>query len=274
MKEIGLEELKSLQLEMLQKIHKFCVSNGIHYSLAAGTLLGAIRHKGYIPWDDDIDILMPRPDYERFLNSFNGYYPNLLVVAPELNWRFYAPYANVYDNRTILVEERLDHRGNDIGVKIDVFPIDGVPSDNTEYILFSKKMKETLRKIALKKWTRSNFIMTFKKDKIGFIVSLFNRLGICCKSYETLQKEYHELAVSHTFDNSEYVENIVYNTTHKFWRIERSCFDEYIEVPFENYIFNSIKGFDKYLIVSYGDYMQLPPEEQRTPHHGFTAYWK
>ena len=89
MKAILPEELNVIQLDILDDIHQFCVNNNIRYSLAFGSLIGAIRHHGYIPWDDDIDIMMPRPDYDVFINSFNGAYKHLVVAAPELDWNYY-----------------------------------------------------------------------------------------------------------------------------------------------------------------------------------------
>lgn len=124
-KEITMEELRAIQLDILDKIHAFCTEHGIRYSLGGGTLLGAVRHKGYIPWDDDIDIMLPRPDYERFLKEFDGKYA-------ELNLQHYGndntcciPFAKVYDNRTVLIEKLQKS-----GIYIDVFPIDGLPEES------------------------------------------------------------------------------------------------------------------------------------------------
>ncbi len=141
MKEIEIEELKRLQVDMLKCIDDFCVSNGIKYSLSSGTLIGAVRHQGYIPWDDDIDIMMLRDDYDRFVQMFNGSYSHLSLLAPELDWGYYAPYANVFDNRTLLQEGNNGHRGMQLGVKIDIFPIDFVAVDEFTY-------KKDLQKVA------------------------------------------------------------------------------------------------------------------------------
>ena len=100
-----------MQVDILAAVDKFCEQNNIRYSLSSGTLIGAIRHNGYIPWDDDIDLMMPRADYDRFISTFNGVVEHLSVMAPELNANYYAPYANVYDNRTHLNEGCNGHRG-------------------------------------------------------------------------------------------------------------------------------------------------------------------
>ena len=132
MKEISIEELKDLQTGIAVMVHDFCQEHGIRYFLGYGSLIGAVRHKGYIPWDEDIDLGMPRPDYERFIHTFPGAYPDLKVFAPELDPGYYAPYANVCLEGTLLVEQNLSHHGREIGVKVDIFPIDGAPSDDAE----------------------------------------------------------------------------------------------------------------------------------------------
>lgn len=127
-KEIMLEELREIQLQMMDKIHEFCESHNIRYSLGGGTLLGAVRHKGYIPWDDDIDIMLPRPDYDRFIREFEGAYKDLNIQHLGNDDTCCIPFAKVYDNRTVLIEK---HQRS--GVYIDVFPVDGLPEE--QYIL-------------------------------------------------------------------------------------------------------------------------------------------
>ena len=102
MREIKFEELKNLQLDILLSVHDFCMKNGIEYSLAAGTLIGAIRHKGYIPWDDDIDISMPRPDYDKFICTFNQPNNYYQVIAMSNDREYGFPFAKVHDTRTFV----------------------------------------------------------------------------------------------------------------------------------------------------------------------------
>ena len=124
MKRVTPEELKTIQLDLLQKTADFCEQNGLRYFLCGGTLLGAIRHKGYIPWDDDIDIAMPRPDYDRFCMTFNQ--PNSVYRVKSLftHPNYICAFAKVYDNRTLLKE--LHYKGIHFGVYIDILPVDGV----------------------------------------------------------------------------------------------------------------------------------------------------
>lgn len=267
MKEITNEELKVLQLDILAKVDEFCRKNNISYTLIFGTLIGAIRHKGYIPWDDDIDIAMPRPSYDRFLETFNGYDTYLYVIAPETNINYYAPYANVCDRRTILYEGYNGHRGIEVGVKIDIFPIDGTPEDETEYVKRTMLLDDY------------RTIMRWKRNKLQFynlkllLITIAKKLKYSLYSYESLQNKILTEERKYPFSNSKYVDNVafpVYSNT----RLPKCCFDKYIDVHFENKLFMVIESYDEYLTKVYGDYMQLPPEEKRIPHHGFTAYWK
>ncbi|MFR5682857.1 MAG: phosphorylcholine transferase LicD [Clostridia bacterium] len=128
---MSLEEIKSIQLDILSQVANYCDRNGLRYFLAYGTLLGAVRHKGYIPWDDDIDIMMPRPDYMQFINSFNNEKCALRVGSHYLDKNYPYVIAKVYDTST-LCKENIDVEYS-IGINIDVFPIDGLPETERSF---------------------------------------------------------------------------------------------------------------------------------------------
>ena len=146
MQEISTEELKKIQLDILDEVTKFCEQKNIRMSLGYGTLLGAIRHKGYIPWDDDVDILMPYPDYKRFLKEFVGYKDNLIVqyMGNDSSYRF--TFAKVYDNRTLLLEKTIR-----TGVYIDIYPVIGFPKEREDFEAFVSEFRSLYR--PLKKMT-------------------------------------------------------------------------------------------------------------------------
>lgn len=272
MKEISFDEIKILQLEILRDIDSFCINNGIKYSLAYGTLIGAVRHKGYIPWDDDIDIMMPRKDYERFINTFNGTFKHLTVLSPEINPNYYAPYANVYDNRTYLTEGCNGHRGMQIGVKIDVFPIDGV-SENTQVYERDMRLIAKLNNIMYIKRITNLLKSGFEFKRVIAVCAY--KLLFCLLSYKVLQNRIMSIVNRQNASNSDYVDNIVFNPYIK----RRTCFNKsvlesYQRVYFEGFEFNIITDYDSVLKGIYGDYMQLPPVKNRVAHHDFKAYWK
>lgn len=265
MKEIGIEELKKLQLDILIKIRDFCDHKGIMYYLAYGTLLGAVRHKGYIPWDDDIDIMMPRADYNRFLREFNGFYKELEVRAPELDLSYYAPYANVMDNRTLLVEPTLRH--NDIGVKVDIFPIDNVPDEKKLYENICKR-SGILNRIRHSKIVNLNYYTGVKKLK--FFVKKMMSLH---KSLEKVQKGLIELGNTYNNMSCEFVDCITFITI-KNRKFPKKCIEGFEYVIFEKEKFKAPNDYGICLTALFGNYMQLPPEEKRIAHHNFQAYWK
>jgi len=268
MKEISSDQLKKLQVEMLKKIHGFCEEKELCYFLAYGTLIGAIRHKGYIPWDDDIDIMMPRKDYNKFINTFNGFYSELKVFSPELNIDYYAPYTNVVNTNTVLVERSTLHRGFEMGVKIDVFPIDTVPQDLEEYNLFSNRL-ESFNDILRWKRSRIRFNSYYKST----IILIINKIKYCFVKYRTIQKEIIKTIDLEKKSNSVFVDNAVF-PVYKKKRFNKDLISSIVKVEFEGETFNAPVGYDKILRIIYGDYMTLPPEEKRIPHHGFTAFWK
>lgn len=265
MKEINLEELKLLQLEILYKIDIFCKKNNIKYFLSAGSLIGAVRHGGYIPWDDDIDIMMLRTDYDKFIQSFNGYYEYLVVDAPELNWNYYAPYANIFDNRTILDEGYNGHRGQNIGVKIDLFPYDNLPESD---IIYKITQWIVLRLNSLLGLKRS--LMPFKKLSIK---KQIGKMLFCWLPYSIIQRFIHTIAVSNMHSVNSDVFLRTFDIT-KLMRAPKELFDTAIYMKFENNMFPVPVGYDEFLRIRFGNYMQLPPMEQRIAHHNFKVYWK
>lgn len=271
MKELSITELKQVQLDILLKVDEFCKKNNIEYFLDFGTALGAVRHKGYIPWDDDIDIGLTRPNYERLVHSFNGFDDNLQLFAPELDLNYYATYANICDKRTILDEGANGHRGFELGVKIDVFPIDGTSSSASKSMCRHRFMR-----IVDNVMSRKRRIMPYvwKTDKVKFCTCIIVRFLTCLIDYKNMQRIVRRIALRYSFDESDYACDIVNPAYRKVARCQRGVFDECMDIVFEGYSVRILKRYDEYLKAIYGDYMQLPPEDQRIPHHGFTAYWK
>ena len=147
MQELTLKELQEASLSILVDVHNFCVKNNIKYSIDYGTLIGALRHKGFIPWDDDVDIVMPRPDYERFCNSFNSNNYQLIYYGNDST--AFAAFARVVDCNKTHYETERPWTKQESGVWIDIFPIDAVEADSKIYAKRYKKLKK-MSKIAYK----------------------------------------------------------------------------------------------------------------------------
>lgn len=263
---ISLEELKILQMDVLQAIDEFCTEHNIRYSMACGTLLGAIRHKGYIPWDDDIDIYVPRDDYQKLISiypdSIRSHY-KLASIERNKNWEL--PYAKVYDDRTIMKENAsLKIR---IGVNIDIFPVDDVPSGK-EWEKFDKIRRRliifyslmTVRVNRSRTWSK-NLVIVFSK-----IVGLFLPPRFWAKRINILSQRNNGKGYKDMF---ECCQGLLQKKP-----FPKSLFNNIIYIPFEDRRFKAFEKSDIYLKNGFGDYMKLPPEEKRVSHHGFHAYWK
>lgn len=265
MKEINLKELRVIQLDILQNVHDFCVKHDIHYSLAYGTLLGAVRHKGYIPWDDDIDIAMLRPDYEKFMREYKDEVYRFCECR--LDKDIHIGFGKVEDTRTII-----DEGGNtkNLGVTIDVFPIDDLCDSYEDSLKYfnSFKWNWLIRKAKyrelsiVKKWWKKVVVLSLK--------FLFLPWSSHTLTLKNIQK-----VIQKVNPHSKYVGLICDVNASKIEIVERKIWSEFQLVTFEDRQFYAVKDTDAYLSHEYGDYMKLPPKEQQVPKHDFNAiYWR
>lgn len=263
MKEINVNEMKKIQLEILQCVARYCDENDLQYFLAYGTLIGAIRHKGFIPWDDDIDIAMTRPDYEKFISGFNGTIQNISVYSTELDHNFPYSYAKVSNDNTVLIEN--SGLKCQIGVNIDLFPIDGIPLDDKLTI----KKQMFYRNLLDIKTVKVNSERNLLKNTI----LILGKIALFWSSVKGINLKMIETAKKYSFENEEYCCAIAFGSSADKV-LPKEYFKETIQTLFEGHVFTTAKYYHEWLTGIYGDYMQLPPEEEQTSHHDFKAYLK
>ncbi len=267
MKQITPSEAKKIELDILRYVHKICTENNIRYWVCGGTLIGAVRHNGFIPWDDDVDINMPRPDFERF-KKIAGSSRYKLLTAENDNY-FYAA-AKLVDTKTVLSENNFVGEIEELGVYLDIFPLDGLP-DN-----INKAKKEfRKRKIAA---GRFRMFYTNGPDMSDGLLKYIYRYIRWIKDKKItginkLQKKLLELELKYDYDSSELVCSI--GGRYKYKEIyPKRFFESVITHKFEDTEVNIPSGYKDFLTQMYGDYMKLPPKEQQVSNHDFTAFWK
>lgn len=271
MTEINLEKLKALELELLKQFHDICIDENLRYSLGGGTLLGAVRHKGFIPWDDDIDVMMPRPDYEKFIDYCKNHNTPFAVKSHETDKTYVDLSAKIYNPDTILIDSDIAGSNDGIGVFIDLFIIDGLGNTKKQAVKAFRATsfkRELLVAAQWKKFFRSK-TRAFYYEPIRFAMFLLSRCIDSDKIFCKIEKKYKKI----NFDSVNYAAAV--GGSYREREIHQTrLFTEFIDLPFENYEFKGIADYDTYLKSNYGDYMALPPANKRIAHHTFKAYYK
>ena len=261
MKRLNLEEIKQVELSMLLVVDEFCKKNKIRYYLIGGSLLGAVRHKGFIPWDDDIDIGMPRPDFERFVRIAPDYFRsrNLSVQYGDgENSECLYPYCQIWDLNT-----RIKRKYTNLSkyLWLDILVIDGLPEDDHEVVQIYKDCHFYSQIIQMANTVLGEGTTFFRKCAKYILKPLARLYG----DRRALRKII-AIAKKNDYEKSKYVGVVTGGLYGAGERMLKSEFEIPVAVEFEGHTFQACSCWDSYLTGIYGDYMQLPPPEKRKIH--------
>lgn len=267
MREIKRDELKMVQMDVLSAVHRFCLTHKIKYSLGCGTMLGCVRHHGYIPWDDDIDIYMLRSDYNKLIKEF----PDLLeghyrFVTMERDDKWNRAYGKIFDTRTIMKEKASECY--ELGVNIDIFPIDNVPDDDQVWLQYNKWRRRLLHVYEMK-------VTSFRKGRSlsKNVFLALSKLLLLPFSSRFLAKWIQKRAMRYDIVTT----NRVFECCQGLYQkhpFRKDLFNNIVMMPFEDREYMAFADFDEYLTNGFGNWQQLPPKEKRISHHAFKAWWR
>lgn len=270
MKEVTLNDMKTITIDGLKYLKAICDNNNITYFLAYGTLLGAVRHKGYIPWDDDIDIWVYRKDYYKLIKIlFEQNNSDWEIVSNQTHKGYLFEWAKLSHKKTMITPSRFVS-GLIYGVSIDIFPIDKASIFETENQIKTTilKYKKQFIRITSKYRGFTNACKT--KCSIYKHQAFFKISTILLGPYSRWIRHYDAKLIALDNGKSIFLFDIQLPTV----IFPSEWFNETIDLEFENEFYKAPKEFDKVLTATYGDYMKLPPEEKRVTHHFYKAYYK
>jgi len=265
--------IQKLILKLMVQFHKICEKYHLVYNLCDGSLLGAVRHKGFIPWDDDMDVCMPRDDYEKFIKIAKTEYANQFdtIVAGDDGCIY--PFAKICMKDTVVYEAGIREKYS-LGLWLDIFPVDGYPGDSMEQ---KKSIKPKLtwmsRKLNFAAGSILHPVTSQDKYKLFFLIikSFFN---FCFRplNIEKLVREYDNIATKYKVENCDEV--ISWCDEGEKNIILKNIFFDRVLYDFEEYKFLSVRDYDSWLTRIYGDYMTPPPPEKRVSAHGYELFVK
>lgn len=266
MKELSLQELKDVELDILKMFDLFCRENNIRYFLAYGTLLGAIRYKKFIPWDDDVDLLVPREDYDKLLTLFPDT-EKYHLFAFEKDQKYPFPFAKLCDMTTRKEETVYTEQDITLGVEIDIFPLDAWDNDFEEAKKEARRIKRKMMWLGITKLSKpitDNPLKRFLWSIIMFFTKILGSKYFVRQIIKESNKPEQKGSV--------YLGAKVWSIYGERGIIPAKVFEEAVDIEFEGEMFRAPKDYDTYLTCLYGDYLPEPPKEKQKTHHSFKAY--
>ena len=271
---LTLKEIQQGSYEVLKAISAICEQQGFEWFLTYGTLIGAVRHGGIIPWDDDIDIMMPRPDYEKlkayFMENSEKLYP-LKLFCKETEADYPHLIMRISDQRYHLIFDNEKDYG--IGVFVDIYPVDGVGNNKKKAVRLTKKTK---RLAALCFLTgRKKFGVDNTDSKLKMLIKYPAYLWANLMGNRHYIDKLNKLSRTYSYEGSKYVACAAWPVGKKYGR-ERDVFDKRLfrtkKMKFEDGKYPVPVGYDRFLTITYGDYMTPPSEEGKKTHHTYNGY--
>lgn len=269
---LNIREIQNASLEILKCIGTFCDTHDIFYVLTYGTLLGAVRHKGFIPWDDDIDIMMPRPDYDRFVNLFcrENRYSHLVLFNQGTNKKYPYGITRVCDMKYRI--HTVNEKDCGMGLFVDIYPLDGLGMSYEEGLRLMEKSHAICDKILL--LTRKKLYCPQLPNMEKQIEYISNKIRYMVRGKKYYFDQLNSIVMQNKYEDSLFVGCAIWTFDPIKEIYNRALFKERIKVQFEDSSFYIPKAYDDILKITYGNYMELPPLEQRVYHHGYVAYVK
>ena len=267
MRELSLSEIQQENLKILKLLDSICRKENIRYTLFYGTLLGAIRHNGFIPWDDDLDIAMPRKDFERLAEYFNVHEQELLPYK----WFSYEtvsgyPYMIPRVCNTSFKMEMENSDACGMGTFVDIYPMDG--AGNGKHIFLYRKAlfySSMYFSKGLEKYVKTKGLIKNSIKHFAYVLSKLN-------TWKSIRKRLVSIAAKYSYEQSDYVASmtwLVYGEKNIFFK---ASIEDLIEHKFEDSSFFIPRKYDQMLRDFYGDYLRLPPENERKGHHNYKIF--